>query len=103
DLRRHLALATGELRDPIVIPKGLDEDGDGSMMEEDGGSDSGVDDVFASFAPAPGEEGYFEHEDWQADAHALLADLGLFKRKVADDRTRFPHPAADGVGVDVGA
>ncbi|KAH9826635.1 Kinesin family [Teratosphaeria destructans] len=70
-LRRHLRLVVGELRDPILIPREL-------AVDDGAGSDSGVEDV----------EG-FEHEVWQADVQSLLADLGLFRRKVEDDRGRF--------------
>lgn len=81
-LRRHLALAVGELKNPIVIPRELGAD-DGLY---DSGSDSGM-----------GEDdnisvGGFEHDLWQADVDELLKDIGLFKRKVADDKARFPHP-----------
>ncbi|KAK4954795.1 hypothetical protein LTR10_006987 [Elasticomyces elasticus] len=97
-LRRHLELVKGELKDPIVIPKELARDEDGSMLEDDA-SDSGVDDVFSMLGEGEG----FEHEEWQADAHALIQELGMFKRKVADDKERFPHPV-DGLGglVEVG-
>ncbi|KAK0281551.1 hypothetical protein LTR35_000734 [Friedmanniomyces endolithicus] len=90
-LRRHLGLVKGVLRSPIVIPR---EFGDGGQGEEggfgegeDGGEDSGVDDVFEVDG-----EGVFEHEVWQADVQALMQELGMFKRKVADDKERFPHP-----------
>ena len=82
-LRRHLTLAVGELKNPIVIPHAVDE-GDGSrdMSELYEGSDSGV-----------GTDDDFEHDVWQADVDELLKDIGMFKRKVADDKLRFPHPA----------
>ncbi|KAK0257309.1 hypothetical protein LTS09_007784 [Friedmanniomyces endolithicus] len=87
-LRRHLGLVKGVLRSPIVIPREFGDGGDGEEGEEDGGEDSGVDDVFE----VEGEgEGMFEHEVWQADVQALMQELGMFKRKVADDKERFPH------------
>ncbi|RMX71480.1 hypothetical protein D0869_15592 [Hortaea werneckii] len=90
-LRRHLALAVGELKNPIKLPPELagDEDEENSEMYE--GSDSGVDDVY-SVPGDDGGEGGFEHEAWQQDVDQLLQEIGLFKRKVADDKTRFPHP-----------
>ena len=95
-LRRHLALAVGELKNPIVLPEGL-EPGTGSDQENEEpyeGSDSGVGDDNFSIAGSIGDG--FEHEDWQADVDELLKDLGLFKRKVADDKKRFPHPPVPG-------
>ncbi|KAK4630951.1 Kinesin-like protein [Fulvia fulva] len=86
-LRRHLALAVGELKNPIVLPEGFsEEDEDRSSIEgsEDGDRDSGMGDDNSDFEN--------EHGDWQADVDELLKDLGLFKRKVADDKMRFPHP-----------
>lgn len=83
-LRRHLALAVGELKNPIVIPKDLGEE---NVEPHDGGSDSGVDDVFS----LPGDGEGFEHDEWQAEVHGLLRDLGMFKNKVADDKKRFPR------------
>jgi hypothetical protein len=44
-----------------------------------------------------GEGDGFEHEAWQADVDELLKDIGLFKRKVVDDKQRFPHPLRTGV------
>lgn len=83
-LRRHLSLAVGELKNPIVLPEGfaLDEDEENRSVASDGAYDSGMGDEV---------EGDFEHDAWQADVDELLKDLGLFKRKVADDKTRFPH------------
>ena len=89
-LRRHLALAVGELKNPIVLPKDLDAVEDQSNEDPYDGSDSGVGDDNWSLA---GDEDGFEHEVWQADVDELLKDIGLFKRKVADDKERFPHPA----------
>ena len=33
-----------------------------------------------------------KHDAWQAEVDDLLKDIGLFKRKVKDDKERFPHP-----------
>jgi hypothetical protein len=97
-LRRHLALAVGELKNPIVLPsearepKGVRLSRDLGVEDEeneepDDGSDSGVgDDVWSI------EGDTFEHEAWQTDVDELLKDIGLFKCKVADDKQRFPHP-----------
>ena len=88
-LRRHLALAVGELKNPIVLPKDIGIENE-QNEEPDDGSDSGVGDDNWSIS---GEGDGFEHEEWQADVDELLKDIGLFKRKVADDKQRFPHPA----------
>lgn len=93
-LRRHLALAVGELKNPIVLPPGLAADKDEAEGEE--GSDSGFDDEEGGYDDdgfsVSGEGGTFEHEGWQADVDELLRDIGMFKRKVKDDKERFPHP-----------
>lgn len=84
-LRRHLSLAVGELKNPIVLPREVpnysdtDDEGENEKMDED--YDSGV--------VSDEEGGGFEHEAWQEDVDELLKDLGLFKRKVADDKERF--------------
>ncbi|KAK3701215.1 hypothetical protein LTR37_015594 [Vermiconidia calcicola] len=92
-LRRHLTLAVGELKNPIVLPKDIDVSMEEGQENEEpwDGSDSGMgdDDLYS----ISGEGGGFEHEVWQADVDELLKDLGLFKRKVADDKERFPHPS----------
>ncbi|KAK5167643.1 uncharacterized protein LTR77_007342 [Saxophila tyrrhenica] len=86
-LRRHLSLAVGELKNPIVLPKevGGEEDGSDSGFDDDDFSDAGGLKFY-------GEEGSFEHEQWQRDVDEVLKDLALFKKKVADDRERFPRP-----------
>lgn len=92
-LRRHLALAVGELKNPIVIPKEILEEQD-ENEEPDLDYDSGVGDDYS----ASGDHGPFEHEAWQTDVDELLKDLGLFKRKVADDKERFPRMAKAPLG-----
>lgn len=92
-LRRHLALAVGELKNPIVLPKDLllGEDDENEMpYDDDDDSDSGMGDDTYSVS---GEGGGFEHDAWQSEVDELLKDIGLFKRKVKDDKERFPHPA----------
>jgi len=81
-LRRHLALAVGELKNPIVLPPENYEATD----DEYEGSDSGVGDS----VDGEGEDG-FDHVGFQDDVDELLRDLGMFKRKVGDDKGRFPH------------
>jgi hypothetical protein len=92
-LRRHLALAVGELKNPIVLPKDVSLENE-ENEDPDDGSDSGVGDDAWSIS---GEGDDFEHEAWQADVDELLKDIGLFKRKVADDKQRFPHQQWTGV------
>lgn len=97
-LRRHLQLVKGELKDPIVIPREFAVEKE-DEEERSEGSDSGVDDVFSFSRDGGIEEGGFEHEAWQADVDELLRDLGLFKRKVRDDKDRFPRPREQEGGV----
>jgi hypothetical protein len=88
-LRRHLALAVGELKNPIIIPKGLHDESSeqGDASDDDRDSGMGEDDGDSMVS---GEDG-FEHDAWQAEVDELLKQVGLFKSKVADDRARFPH------------
>lgn len=110
-LRRHLALAVGELKNPIVLPPAKiggrvvragedEEDFDPFGREDDGYEgdwDSGVGEEGHTSSSEDGGEGEFGYEDWQAEVDALLSDIGLFKRKVRDDRERFPVVGVDGV------
>jgi len=92
-LRRHLSLAVGELKNPIVLPPELSgEEQRGDSEDED--YDSGVGDENDSVSGEGDGHHEFEHEAWQAEVDALMSDLGLFKRKVKDDKERFPHPTA---------
>lgn len=90
-LRRHLALALGELKNPIVLPPA-------EAGHVPGGKENmapGVDEVevYSDEEDEDGdeaEEGYgVHHMEWQADVDELMKDLGMFKRKVADDHVRF--------------
>ncbi|ORY17051.1 kinesin-II 85 kDa subunit [Clohesyomyces aquaticus] len=116
-LRRHLALALDELKNPIVLPPreelpetpyleqtSLDgkenaERGLGLGVEVDG---EGKENVAAAATPDSGDEegsdddsdsGYDEGDefalDLQAEAETFLEDLGLFRRKVGSDVERF--------------
>ena len=93
-LRRHLALAVGELKNPIVLPPPRsvgtpdfesanwleEEDQKGEESEDSAGdSDSGYD------------EGDHDElaQELQREAQAFLSDLGLFRRKVGSDVDRF--------------
>lgn len=95
-LRRHLGLALGELKNPIVVPplpasppadepsfQGRDGGGAAGLEEEEEGED-GRDD---------GDDGDDGEEAWAAEIHAdaeqFLQDLGVFKRKLGADRQRF--------------
>lgn len=93
-LRRHLALAVGELKNPIVIPREFA--GEENMPpseyagdDEEEAYDSGMGDDHSVISG----DGHFEHDAWQAEVDNLLKDIGMFKRKVADDKARFPRPA----------
>ncbi|KAG9812003.1 kinesin, partial [Aureobasidium melanogenum] len=85
-LRRHLALAVGELKNPIVLPP----------AEEDKGCDVETIEVYSDEEEEQSDdEGYSsQHAEWQTDIEELMKDLGIFKQKVADDRNRFTIPAA---------
>lgn len=86
-LRRHLALALGELKNPIQLPlpevqekenqrPAVDEvEVYSDESEDDGGSEDGY--------------GVLHPAEWQSDVDDLMKSLSMFKRKVADDHTRF--------------
>lgn len=97
-LRRHLALAVGELKNPIVLPKDLGVGEDEENQTPDDRSDSGMGDDEDNYSVFDDGEP-FEHDAFQADVDALLKDLGLFKRKVADDKDRFPRMQEQRLGL----
>ncbi|KAK5158631.1 hypothetical protein LTR04_005175 [Oleoguttula sp. CCFEE 6159] len=89
-LRRHLNLALGELKNPIVLPPTpLDENihallgaEDEKEQREDAVQDEGEDE---------GYEGVHDllAAELQATADEFLKDLSLFRKRVADDHVRF--------------
>jgi hypothetical protein len=87
-LRRHLALAVGELKNPIVLPRELMAENYDATDDEEG-SDSGVGDS----ASDDEDEDDFDHGGFQDDVDELMKDLGLFKRKMLDDKQRWAMPA----------
>ncbi|KAL1639220.1 hypothetical protein SLS58_008188 [Diplodia intermedia] len=93
-LRRHLALALGELKNPIVLPpiQGLDLYG-GLEEEEDNAAPEHEDKENEPNAGRKLVEEEDPHEllaaELQSHADDFLKDLGLFRRKVNDDFTRF--------------
>ncbi|PNS19315.1 Kinesin-related protein 1 [Sphaceloma murrayae] len=81
-LRRHLALALGELKNPIVIPKTAPE------KENYYATDDETD--YATECASDSDDGYESAPaDWQMDVDDLMKELGMFKRRVADDHVRF--------------
>ncbi|KAF2111363.1 kinesin family protein-like protein [Lophiotrema nucula] len=107
-LRRHLALALGELKNPIILPPKQDisspelEQGEWIKTGERGlGTDAEAkenipvhEDDDQSSADGYSDSGYDdEHDDLAAELHAeaqeFLKDLGLFRKKVVDDHERF--------------
>jgi len=94
-LRRHLALAVGELKNPIVLPKPQDpepeESGElGEYPDREnrvslGASDDGSD--------VDEDSGYDDRDDLaadlQAEAQDFLKDLSMLRKKIGDDRSRF--------------
>ncbi|KZM26594.1 uncharacterized protein EKO05_0005448 [Ascochyta rabiei] len=109
-LRRHLALAVGELKNPIVLPpprsvgtpdferedwmagdaKGAASDAEGSDDDSDSGYDEGDHDELA--------------QELHDEAQAFLSDLGLFRKKVGTDVDRFGvrDALAHAIGFDQG-
>ena len=106
-LRRHLGLLVGELKHPIRIPTGLqvapadfeDQYDDDDEQENWSPVDEGFED--ASTPKTPTKNGARESLDPEAERNAFAQDihneaqdmlqvLGLFRRKVGQDRERFP-------------
>ncbi|KAF4553863.1 Kinesin heavy chain-like protein 3 [Elsinoe fawcettii] len=81
-LRRHLALALGELKNPIVIPKAEEKENYYATDDET---------EYAETEYASDEDDGYESapQDWQLDVDDLMKELGMFKRRVADDHVRF--------------
>ena len=83
-LNRHLQLVLAELRNPIKIPEQTSDHSRGptpDMIWEDGGSE---DEEQAS------EDEYdSEEEDMQRQMETLMADVGMFRKKVAADHAVF--------------
>jgi hypothetical protein len=97
-LRRHLGLVVGELRNPIVIPRGLRTDGDEDVGDE--GCEVGSPET-----PAGGDGAFSQEEqdawaaEMQEEADLLLRDLDFFKRKLRVDVERFASPALSEIRV----
>lgn len=99
-LRRHLALALGELKNPIILPPKQDittpelEQGE---FERGLGEDNGVtvhEDESCEGSDDDSDSGYDEgHDDFalelQNEAQEFLKDLGMFRKKVGSDVERF--------------
>jgi chromosome segregation ATPase len=94
-LRRHLGLVVNELKNPIIIPEELRTLGDDIPDEDEesvGDSDSALGmDHERALSPIFSEE---EQHAWaielQEHADDMLKELDFFKRKVGEDRARFP-------------
>lgn len=91
-LRLHLKLALESLKNPIPavdvsgakeddLNRGLREEDKENAAEEEG---DGEEDGYSS-----GTLHESDDEDMGEDMQALLADIGLFRRKIGDDRSRF--------------
>lgn len=102
-LRRHLGLVVDELRNPIIIPEELRTVGGSDPYaltrdleddcDDDEDDDSAVDVEHEQLPLSP----HFTEEDQQAwamelqdQAEEMLKELDFFKRKVGEDRSRFP-------------
>ncbi|KAF2148263.1 kinesin-domain-containing protein [Myriangium duriaei CBS 260.36] len=77
-LRRHLALALGELKNPIVIPTNPDDKENYYATDDESEYMSDEDQEYEG-APAT----------WQVDVDDLMSELGMFRKRVADDHERF--------------
>ena len=117
-LRRHLSLALGELKNPIILPPpqpaspDIEHDGfinvnkRGLEMGEDGKensipvhSDDGMSDDDSDSGYDEGDHDEFAQE-LHDEAQDFLRDLGMFKKKVGSDVERFGmrHALSDLLG-----
>jgi hypothetical protein len=108
-LRRHLGLVVDELKNPIIIPEelrtmggsdpyslpvGLNEEREFVDHDRDGDGDSAVDMFEHEQHPASPIFSEDQQHAWalelQDHADQMLKELDFFKRKVGQDRDRFP-------------
>ena len=100
-LRRHLTLALGELKNPIVIPTRQEDDEDVASVidNEDSTNSEPMTEEAIDTADAVQEHDDIDTmtADIQSEAEEFLKDLGLFRKKVGDDFSRFgaPQPLAE--------
>lgn len=96
-LRRHLALALGELKNPIIIPPPRDMEGsefgdEKDTVEKDREGDEKENVALDGDLTDEEDSGYDDDDlakELHAQANEFLKDLGLFRRKVGDDYSRF--------------
>ena len=95
-LRRHLTLALGELKNPIVIPTRQEDDEDVASVVDNEDSTNSEPMTEEAIDTADAVQ---EHDDTdtmtadiQSEAEEFLKDLGLFRKKVGDDFSRFGAP-----------
>ena len=106
-LRRHLSLALGELKNPIILPPpqpaspDMEQDGflqaskRGLELEEDGKENSVPVHSEDEMSDDDSDSGYDEGDhdelaqELQNEAQEFLKDLGMFRRKVGSDVERF--------------
>jgi hypothetical protein len=92
-LRLHLKLAVESLKNPIPVvnsSRDLTED-----MKENGEPALSFDDDSATDEDDPIDPGDAEAVEMQNRMEELLKDIGLFRRKVADDYQRFGRPMGE--------
>jgi soluble cytochrome b562 len=93
-LRRHLGLVVGELKNPIIIPHELrPSDVEDAPSEVDSMEVVETRDFEQENVPHPTSTSEAEHVwamELQSEAEQMLKELGLFKRKVREDKSRFP-------------
>ncbi|EOA87431.1 uncharacterized protein SETTUDRAFT_87699 [Exserohilum turcica Et28A] len=98
-LRRHLALALGELKNPIVLPPPRElgspnfesEDWMGEDYEDESMPVAGDGEVSDNDSDSGYDEGDHDElaQELQHEAENFLKDLGMFRKKVGSDVERF--------------
>jgi len=99
-LRRHLALAVGELKNPIVLPPprsiGSPDFEQGEWLDEGDGKDTSLpiptdDEISDDDSDSGYDEG--DHDELAQELHSeaqdFLKDIGMFRKKVGTDVERF--------------
>lgn len=89
-LRRHLGLALNELKNPIVIPQELMPGYAGSEASSEMDEIPEHDDRSIVSVEDDEKENHQWAMDLQSEAEEMLKELGFFKRKVHEDKSRFP-------------
>lgn len=92
NLRRHLALALGELKNPIVLPPPPPTADSDDSLESNRAMDKSADESNDVESRSPAESQDVDESlavEIQSEADSFLKDLAVFKKKIGEDNARF--------------